>query len=103
MLGDLDRAFRSHQALVVLELERMDARDPQMGECEVGGGAFRLQCLACVLELLHGRVGLIELPLAAPEKDPGLRRLDRKPELLQLPDSLDEKLLGGYGLAVVPP
>src|SRR4029453_6105895 len=102
MLGDVDGAFRCGQALVVLQLKRVDACDADVHQCQIGGRSLVLERCTRMLELLHGGLRLVELPLTTTEVDSSLGRLDRIAEVAELPDGLDEELLGGGRLAVVP-
>src|SRR4029453_11068133 len=102
MLGDVDGAFRCGQALVVLQLKRVDACDADVHQCQIGGRSLVLERCSRMLELLHGGLRLVELPLTTTEVDSSLRCLDRVAEVAELMDGLDEELPGGSRFAVVP-
>jgi hypothetical protein len=101
-LGDLGGALGRHSAALVVELERVEARDPQVCEREVGRGALLLQRFSGLLQVLQSGVGPVQLPPRAAEVDSRPCRLERKPELVELPDALHEELFGGRRLAVQP-
>ena len=75
---DLDGLLGHLEAVLVVELELVEAGEPDVREREVGRRAVLLQDAPCVLRLLVRQVGAALLPTAAPEDEPRPRGLDRR-------------------------
>ena len=80
----------------------MKARDADVRERQLGRRPFPFKRFAGLLDGLHRFVGTLELPVAAAEVDPSLRRLGCEPKLVQTPNRIGQELLPGRGLAVQP-
>src|ERR671918_705077 len=102
LLGDRGGALGRDPAALVVELKRVDAGDPQVGEGQIRRRAFLLQHDSGVLEVPEGSVRLVELPAAPAEVDPGAGGIEAEAEVVELLDPVLEELLGCRWLAVEP-
>ena len=80
----------------------MEAGDADVGKRQLGRRALTFQCLAGQFDSLHRVAGPLQLPVAATEVNPRLRRLGGEPQLVQAPNRIDQQLLSGRRLAVEP-